>query len=340
MKTIFDETRLGNLSVKNRIVRSATWEDMASDDGSMTPELLDLYEDLAKGGVGTIITGFTSVDQNDRYFGGMMRLGKDELVSEYIQLVNRIHAHGAKVIAQLALGGYFTADATEPIEQNEMTTQEIRHVITLFADAARRAEAAGFDGVQIHAAHFFFLSRFISPAVNHRTDEYGGSTEGRSRILVEILQAIHSAAPRLHITIKLNASDMTHGGLDVQESLVIAKRMEKAGLDSIEISANGTSVSGIRAGQNEGYFLPYGKLFAEELNIPVILVGGHRSIESMDTILNDSKIEFLSISRPLVREPDLVKRWQAGDTAPAKCVSCNSCYRTPCHQCIFNLRKG
>ena len=157
------------------------------------------------------------------------------------------------------------------------------------------------------------------------------------RILREILQDIREKALGLHVTMKLNASDFTHGGLEMEESLQIAETMAAAGLDSIEVSGNGTSVAGIRAGVNEGYFYEYAKALAKRIRIPVILVGGHRSIACMNALLNDSGIEFLSLSRPLVREPDLPNRWKLGDTTPARCVSCNACYRTPGHKCIFVL---
>lgn len=335
-KDIFDQVRLGKIPVKNRLVRSATWEDLAAEDGSIPEELYSIYEELAAGGTGTIITGFTSVSQEDVYFGGIMRLGKDELIPQYQRLTQILHSHGAAAIAQLALGGYY--EEGRQYEPDALSTRQIRTIVGLFGDAAARAERAGFDGVQIHAAHFFFLSRFISPAVNHRRDAYGGSMENRIRILKEILHDIRRKAPGLHVTMKLNASDFTPGGLEMEESLRIAESMAEEGLDSIELSGNGTSMAGIRAGVNEGYFYSFGKVLAERVSIPVILVGGHRSIESMNALLGDSEIAFLSLSRPLVREPDLPGRWQAGDRRPARCVSCNACYRTLAHRCIFVLR--
>ena len=193
-KMIFEGTKLGNLTLKNRLIRSATWEGIATPDGSLPEEAYVIYNELAAGGVGAVITGFTSVSLHDYYFGGMMRLCGDELIPQYQRLTDIIHANGAPVIAQLALGAYYRERNGRYVqtEPDDMTTDEIRFVVRQFADAAARAKKAGFDGVQIHAAHFFFLSRFVSPAVNHRTDLYGGSTENRSRILLEIL----NGAPR------------------------------------------------------------------------------------------------------------------------------------------------
>ena len=335
-KKLFEPAKLGNLTLKNRLVRSATWEGIALPNGGITDEAHEIYEELAKGGVGAIITGFTSVADNDQYFGGMMRLSRDELIPQYKRLVDLIHREDCPVIAQLALGGYYrNGKLTEP---DDMTADEVRHVAQLFVDAARRAKDAGFEGVQIHAAHFFFLSRFISPAVNHRTDEYGGSTENRMRILLDILSGIRAVAPELHVTVKINSSDFTYRGLDEAESLKICKALAAAGIDSIEVSGNGTSVQGIRAGVNEGYFAPFAAQLAEQVDVPVIAVGGWRSIGSMEAALNDTRIAFLSLSRPLLREPDLPNKLQSGECTVSKCVSCNACYSSPSHRCVFRKR--
>lgn len=336
MKKLFETAKLGNLTLKNRFVRSATWEGIALPDGGITDEAYEIYDELAKGSVGAIITGFTSVADNDQYFGGMMRLSHDELIPQYRKLVDIIHREDCPVIAQLALGGYYrNGKLTEP---DDMAADEVRHVVQLFADAARHAKDAGFDGVQIHAAHFFFLSRFISPAVNHRSDAYGGSTENRMRILLDILSGIRAAAPELHVTVKINSSDFTWRGLDEAESLTICKVLAAAGIDSIEVSGNGTSVQGIRAGVNEGYFAPFAATLAEQVNVPVIAVGGWRSMERIEAALNDTRIAFLSLSRPLLREPDLPNKLQSGESSVSKCVSCNACYSSPSHRCIFRKR--
>ena len=136
---------------------------------------------------------------------------------------------------------------------------------------------------------------------------------------------------------KINSSDFTFGGLDENGSMRICLACAPY-LDSIEVSGNGTSVGGIRPGVNEAYFKRFAHFLAEKVDIPVILVGGHRSVDNMNNVLNEGKIEYLSLSRPLIREPDLIERWQNGECSPAKCVSCNMCYRTPAHKCIFRLR--
>ena len=337
MKSIFDKVALNHLSAKNRLVRSATWEGIALPDGSLPEEAFAIYDELAKGGVGTIITGFTGVATNDFYFEGMMRLSEDALIPEFKRLTDVIHAQDCPVIAQLALGAYYrpARNRFTQVESDDMTIDEIHLVRDQFIAAAVRARQAGFDGVQIHAAHFFFLSRFISPAVNHRTDEYGGSAENRVRILRKIMAGIREKVPEMHITVKINCSDFTFGGLDEAESLAICKLLSAAGIDSIEVSGNGTSVGGVRPHRGEGYFVPFAAKLAEEVDTPVIVVGGMRSLDEMERTLNSTKIEMLSLSRPLLREPDWPNLLKSGESTESKCISCNRCYSSLCHKCIF-----
>ena len=336
MKHVFEPASFGNLTLKNRLIRSATWEGIAARDGGISENAYAIYDELSEGGVGAIITGFTSIAENDHYFGGMMRLCSDALIPQYKRLADVIHANGTPVITQLALGAFYR-NGWE-VEPDDMTVAEIRLVVRRFIDAAVRAKKAGFDGVQIHAAHFFFLSRFISPAVNHRNDAYGGSTENRSRILLEIVEGIRKEAPGLHITIKINSSDFTHGGLDEAECVAICKLLDEAGIDSIEVSGNGTSVAGIRAHRNEGYFVPAAAAVADAVSCPVIAVGGFRALDTMEAVLNSTKIAFLSLSRPLLCEPDWPSKLLADPTAVSKCISCNRCYSSPSHKCIFRGR--
>lgn len=338
MKKLFEEVRLNHLTVKNRLVRSATWEGVAAPDGSISEEAYAIYDELARGGVGLIINGFTSVSTHDFYFDGMMRLSEDRLIPQYRKLTDIVHATGVPIIAQLALGAYYhpqEGGGFAQVEPDEMRMDEIMQVIHTFGDAARRAKEAGFDGVQIHAAHFFFLSRFISPRINHRTDAYGGSAKGRTKILCDILADMRAKAEGLHITIKMNMNDFTPGGLTEEEALAIGRLLDTAGIDSIEVSGNGTSVPGIRAHVNEGYFVPFAARLAKEVTAPVIAVGGLRSRAAMEDVLRQTDIALLALSRPLLREPDLPQKLMQDAHAVSACISCNRCYSSPCHRCVF-----
>lgn len=338
MKKIFEEFKTHNFRAKNRLVRSATWENLATPEGGICRNSYNLYDELASGGVGTIITGFTSVDTYDQYLGGMMRLSDDSLIPEYRKLTDIIKKHDVMVITQLALGAYYVKDRDDhytEVDIDYMSTQEVYDVINKFVEAGRRASEAGFDGVQIHAAHFFFLSRFLSSVVNHRTDEFGGSNAKRAKILVEIMKRIRRVAPQLHITIKINSTDGIPGGLTERDSLEICRILAAEGIDSIEVSGNGTSRPWIKSEADEAYFLPFASRLADEVNVPVILVGGMRSKIVMERVLNNSRIELISLSRPFIRQPNLPKLMEDGETDHADCISCNACYRTDGHTCVF-----
>ena len=330
MKKIFDRTTLRGLELKNRIWRSATWMALAHDDGEVSDELVTCYEELARGGVAMIVTGLTSIAEHDATIGGECKFYDDRFIAGHRRLTDAVHRHGSRIMMQTAM-----VDG----EVDALTTEQVHGIIDQFGDAARRAEQAGYDGVQIHAAHFFYLSQFISPLINHRIDKYGGSVQARSKILVDILADMRAkTSPEFCITMKINSSDEYPGGLTVQDFLLTSQLMAEAGIDAIEVSGNGTSRTAIRAGKNEGYFRGAAMALASLVSVPVVVVGGYRSVEKIDNIIGDTAIEYVSLSRPLIREPHLVARWQGGDLTPARCVSCNSCYRTPGHACIFNLR--
>ena len=338
-KKIFEPLKLNNLSLKNRLLRSATWEGIAALDGSIDERIYSIYEEVSQGGVGGIISGFTSVATNDHYFEGMMRLSDDKLIPQYKKLTDIVHKENIPILAQFALGAYYDKDQNE-IYIDDMSLGDIQDVINLFIKAAERAKKANYDGVQIHAAHFFFLSRFISPAVNHRHDQYGGNTENRARILVDILKGIKQLNLGLHVSLKINSSDFDIGGNDEEECIEICKIMAKEGIDSIEISGNGTSRSRIKPHINEAYFLDCAQKVAEAVDVPVALVGGLRSRKTMQKILDTTKIQILSLARPLIYQPDFPKMMEKGDIEDSKCVSCNGCYRSKCHRCIVFKRKN
>jgi len=341
MKSVFDTISLRNLQLPNRLVRSATWEALATRDGSIDEQTYQIYRELADGGVGLIITGFTSVDADDVYFEGMMRLADDAIVPQYRRLTDEVHARGGKIITQLALGGYYLREGDKLYERqiDDMTQEDIQRVVEMFRQAALRAERAGFDGVQVHVAHFFFLSRFVSPLFNHRSDAYGGSTARRAKIVIDIIKAIREWTPSLHISMKINGSDFTPGGNMPQDAVFMSQRYVEAGADSIEVSGNGTSVAGIKAHRNEAYFLPIAQAVATATDVPVILVGGLRSADTINAILNETAVQLFSLSRPLVREPNLPNLWKQDTAYISKCVSCNGCYHSKGHRCVFAKRQ-
>ncbi|MDD2335123.1 MAG: NADH:flavin oxidoreductase, partial [Geobacteraceae bacterium] len=200
--------------------------------------------------------------------------------------------------------------------------------------AARRAQEAGFDGIEIHSGHGYFLSQFLSPAYNRRQDEYGGSIENRARIHLQIYHAIREVVGKDYpVLIKMNCTDATENGLTIDDSLRAAKLFADAGFDAIEVSGGiirtgklSPSRPGITTEAEEAYFREYARRFKREIKIPLILVGGLRSFEVAEEILVDGIADYISMSRPLIREPDLIRRWQKGDLRKAECTSDNLCF--------------
>lgn len=319
MKTIFDTTMMRATALRNRVWRSATWLGLADSQGQVTDPVISTYQALAEGGVAMIVTGLTSISAIDATIGGECRFFDDTFIPGHRRLTDAVHRCGASILLQTAMVDGIV---------DELSTSQVDAVVHAFGAAACRAERAGYDGVQIHAAHFFYLSKFISPLFNHRTDCYAGAA-----ILPAILSAMRATtSPNFLITMKINSTDEYPGGLDQNRFLEACHLMQ--GLDAIEVSANGTSRRGIRAGLNEGPFLPAAARLASEVDTPVVLVGGLRSVEYINHVLADTSIAYIGLSRPLVCEPNLVLRWQQGDTTPSRCISCNGCYSTAGHRCV------
>ena len=345
MSKLFETTAINGMKLSNRFVRSATWEGMAADDGTCTPELKDFYVELAKGGLGLIVTSHVYVSPAGMGSPRQLGLSEDKFIPGLRELTDAIHRHDTPVAVELSHAGILsnpkvtklTPLLLSPVkgyigsEGREMTIKDIRDVIDAFGQAAGRAKEAGFDAIQIHGAHGFLVNQFLSPAFNKRTDAYGGSIEKRARAVLEILKKMRSyVGDDFPILIKLNSEDIIDGGLTVNESLKAALMLQDAGIDAIELSG-GTVVTGdhcrteILSEEKEAYWRKAAKTFKEKLTLPLILVGGIRSLQVAEKLYDEGYADYFSMSRPLIREPDLVARWASGDLAKAACLSDNLC---------------
>jgi 2,4-dienoyl-CoA reductase-like NADH-dependent reductase (Old Yellow Enzyme family) len=261
-----------------------------------------------------------------------------------------VHEYDTNIIMQIVHGGpKWGPSEVEHVAMKttskEMSLEDIKEIVQAFGDAAFRVKEAGFDGVQLHAAHGFLLSMFLNPYYNRRSDDYGGSIGNRATIIFESYRAVRDAVgDDFPVLIKVNAEDFMDEGLTSQDSLFVCKALSEMGVDLIEVSGGSFSSmegmgpirSNVDSKNKEAYFKDYAERIAEEVDVPVALVGGNRSMDCMDEILNNGKIEYFSLARPFIREPDLINRWQRGDTEPALCVSCNSgCYGVK-NGCRFN----
>lgn len=361
MKTLFNQTQFAGLTLKNRFIRSATNDRAADKEGHVTEELLKIYEDLAKGGVGTIITGLARVSDSENLLSGQMSISNDSYIDEYLELTSRVHKYSANIILQLvctgaqntsaengvAWGPSSVEDLYYKIIPKEMTKEDIYDMEDAFAKGALRAKKAGFDGVQMHVAHGYLLSKFLNPYYNRREDEYGGSPENRARAIIETYQKIRDAVGKnFPVLVKINCNDFMDQGLSSEDCLNVCKTLERAGIDAIEISGGSPSsrpgegvIRNIKS-ENESYFKDFSEVIAKEINIPLISVGGNRNFDKLTNIINETEIEFISLCRPLIREADLINRWNAGDRLPAKCISCSKCFSREedktITKCIFN----
>ncbi len=349
MTSLFEQGCIGTLNLKNRMIRSATWEGMCEQDGRPTQKLMDYYCNLAKGDIGLIISGYTYIRPDGKQLSGKMGIYTDDFAPDFKKLISAVHKANGKIAVQLVhAGGQADSKSTgqKPVAPSnikvgsfpeipqQLSILEIEDITDAFARAARRAKEWGFDAVQIHGAHGYLVNQFLSPFTNQRNDEYGGNLENRSRFLFDIYEKIRiQVGKKFPVFIKLNAEDHVENGLPLFEAVQIAKQLSNLGMDAIEVSS-GSGASGdmgpvrtkINSPDKEAYNLDLAIAIKKEVGCPVICVGGFRSFPVAQKAIKEDGMDFISMSRPLIREPDLAKIWAKDKTYKAKCVSCNKCF--------------
>ena len=350
MAEMFQEMKINGMTLRNRLVRSATWEGMCGQDGRPTQKLNAYLHVLAQGGIGLIISGYAFVSPEGKQLPGKMGIHTDDFAENFIALRRSVQASGARMAIQLVHAGGQASSASagrQPLAPSavkvdqypempaELSRLEIQEIVQAFARSARRAKQWGFDGVQLHGAHGYLINQFLSPLTNHRTDPYGGSRENRCRFLFEVYQEVRRAVgAEFPVMIKLNATDNLSGGLELDDALFAASELSAFGLDAIEVSA-GTAASGrlgparsrIKTVDQEGYNLDLALRIKAAVKCPVLVVGGFRSYSIAEQAISEHGMDGVALSRPLIREPDLPNRWLAGDQRRAACISCNGCFK-------------
>lgn len=349
---IFSQARLGAWTLSNRLVRSSTWDPSIFKSRRVSEEVLNLYRDLALGGVGLIIAGGLPVFEAPA--AGQYLLYDDLRIEGLERMADVVHRArpDCRIVAQLETGHVAggPSDIPSPFRTESLrplTAQEIETIIGCFVQAIVHVRACGFDGVQLHAAHGGLLSCFLSPHTNRRQDAYGGSVVNRVRIVSEIVAGARRAADDFPILIKMNCTDYVEGGIEIETFPELAQEVERAGVDAIEVSGgmwdclarseaelgfrpvpSPESHTRIHRPEQQSYFLKYAERL--NLNIPVILVGGNRDIEHLEAIVQRGQVDFIALCRPLISEPDLPRRWLADEgRSQADCIACNAC--------IYNL---
>ena len=341
------------MEVRNRFVRSATYDGCAEKHGYVSEKQIKLFSGLAEGGIGLIITGIAHVHPSGQISRFQNSVASDDFIPGLKRLTAVAHDWGAKIAVQLFHAGRERAKFLSPkdglaiapsfVENDPFFTHsyrsikkhEIWQVIHAFGDAAKRAREAGFDAVQIHAAHAYLLSEFLSPFTNRREDDWGGTLEDRLRIHREIYQDIRAKVGEDYpVLVKIGVRDGFEGGLEFSEGKIAAQRLAQWGYDALEISSGlrgkGYETWEFRTKVNkverEAYFRAWSKEIKNQVSVPVMMVGGLRTFGLMEEVIQKGEADFVSLSRPFIREPGLVNAWKSGDYHRARCISCNKCF--------------
>jgi 2,4-dienoyl-CoA reductase-like NADH-dependent reductase (Old Yellow Enzyme family) len=349
MSRLFEGTEINGMKLANRFVRSATWEGMAARDGACTPALVDLMSQLARGGVGLIITSHAYVRTDGQAGAGQLGIYDDTLIEGFRDMTRAVHDLDGRIVLQIAHGGLFASfTLTEQVPMapsrlegltkfphREMSIEDIQEVVVSFGRSAYRAREAGFDGVEVQSAHGYLLSQFLSPAFNKRRDEYGGSLRNRARLLLKVLARLRAeVGDDFPILMKMNSEDFVEDGLTVEDSVKAGGLLQEGGIDAVELSGGtpfsgelGSIRKGIRSEEDEAYFKDAAKAFKKTLRIPLMLVGGIRSFQVAEDLITKGTADYISMSRPFIREPALIDRWASGDRRRAMCLSDSLCFR-------------
>ncbi|QPG68024.1 NADH:flavin oxidoreductase [Mycolicibacterium mucogenicum] len=372
---VFSEAKLGPITLRNRIIKAATFE-AATPDALVTDDLIRYHRLPAAGGVGMTTVAYCAVSPGGRTDGWQLWM-RPEAIPGLRKLTDTIHGEGAAISAQIGHAGPVAnartnkATALAPVRlfnplsmrfARKATRADIDAVMAAHAGAARLAIEAGFDAVEVHLGHNYFASSFLSPLINKRRDEFGGSLYNRAKVARGTVQAVREAVgDQIAVIAKLNMSDGVRGGIPMEESLQTAKWLQEDGaLDALELTAGSSLVNpmylfrgdapvkefaanftppiswGIRMSGHrffreypyqEAYLLQQARQFRAELTMPLILLGGITNRETMDLAMAEG-FEFVAMGRALLAEPDLLNRIQADRTVKSGCTHCNLCMPT------------
>jgi len=359
---LFEPAKIGNFEVRNRFIRSATFVGLSDANGFIGEPSVRLIRTLAENEVGLIITANAYVLKNGQRYPNANCIHTDDHIPGFRRMTRAVHEVDGRVVMQIGHNGvqstlaaqsgedYLTVSITENLpdygrKPREMDEDDIFGIIDAFGQAARRVREAGFDGVQIHGAHGYLVSQFLSPLTNRRTDRWGGSFTNRMRFVMEVTRAIKKqTGGDFPVMIKLGCKDYFEdgSGLTIEEGARTAKALEDEGICLVEISYGNMGrklrkmFMGITSAEKEAVFLPEARVLRSETTVPIALVTGMRSLPVMERLIRTGEVDFISLCRPLIREPDLIRRWKNGDTRPAECISCPNPSRISTFGC-FNL---
>ncbi|NPV53545.1 MAG: FAD-dependent oxidoreductase [Firmicutes bacterium] len=342
---LFEPGQIGSMKLRNRIVMPPMGTNLASETGAVTDRMIAYYKERAKGGAGLIIVEIVCVDSPvGRAIPNQVRLDMNTYIAGHNELVEAVHFYGVKIIPQLHHAGRQTTpdstDGMQPVapspipceflqvQPRELATSEVEVLVAKFVDAAVRARNAGYDGVEIHGAHGYLITQFMSPRTNKRLDKYGGDTNGRMRFALEIIQGIRDKLGRdFPITFRMSADEFMEGGLTLQESKKIARILQDAGVDALHVSAGayGSMPTILEPMQyNEGWRVYLAEEIKKVVDIPVITVGVIRHPDFAERVLAEGRADFVSVGRTLLADPEWpVKAMEGRQEDIRRCISCN-----------------
>lgn len=366
---VFTPKRIGSMLLQNRFMRSATWEALADEEGRVKDSMINLMETLAYGTVGLIVPGAVYCNRKGQGLKGQSGLCTPDHLRRWTLCVDKVHEYKSKLAFQIIhnglasdpkLNGGFEPEGPTSFNKNqhELTNAEIEDLIQDFVDSAKMAYQTGADGAQLHAAHGYLLSGFLSPALNHRKDKWGGSTENRLRIINEIVDEIRKSIPKdaFSLSIKMNGDDCTKGGVTPELAAEYVHLLEDK-LDLFEISCGvGPQLFTIRSTIDEASLIrgqkkenhqaiidnakeaTKGAEFIElynryackiirkkNPNANLALVGGIRKFTDMNEIIQSGDADIVSISRPFLNDPYFIMRFKANTLDQVLCTSCGAC---------------
>lgn len=324
MSHLLEPLSRGRLHLKNRLVMPPMATSKALPDGSMSDGLLGYYDEKSRGGaIGLIVTEHCYVTRQGMNRVGQPSIADDGTIDGWRRLVEVIHGNGSKVAMQINHAGAASSaaatgfdvvgpsDVPSPTGPGEtprpLTRDEIAAIVAQFAAAARRVKAAGFDGVEIHAAHGYLLNQFFSPLTNKRTDEYGGDVAGRIRFHLEVIAAVREAVGDCPVLLRLGARDYTEGGTSIEDSRTAAAAFERAGVDLIDITGGLTGY--MRPGHDEpGYFAELSEAVKGVVSVPVMLTGGVTEPEQAERLLAEGKADLIGVGRAILKDSEWAAR--------------------------------
>ncbi len=324
MKDIFDKCKLGDLELNSRIIRTGLWQTQTMR------EVYEKYENIAKSGVGLIITELISLYPKDKFSEYSIKSNYPQFMIEAKKLAEISHSHNVPILGQIEFIKY-DRGIDRDIDVNDLTLEDIRQIQQDMIVVAQKLKLAGFDGIQLALGNNFFLSKFINPYFNQRSDDYGGNTFNRMRLVLELIKVMKTNL-NFHIGCKVNAFDGRKGGIDARESIEICKLLEKVGIDSVQVTKP-LSPLYFTKDANENELIEFSQDLIQHINVPVILGGGFNDMKHMNEVINNTDIEFLSMYRPFVAEENFLEKWKDDGEGISRCKMCNNCYRTKTSTC-------